>query len=240
MANRLQSKNDEKRKMDGETPFIALGGRARDISGIQFGRFSVLGPIERTSPPSGGTKIKWLCECACGKRFVADGNNIKSGNTKSCGCASSEATATRNRAGAKYSMPDSPEVYVWRSMHFRCSNPSAQNYERYGGRGIKVCQRWDDFESFLADMGPRPSPQHSLDRKDNSKGYEPGNVHWTTADHQARNRRSSFVVTAFGRTASLADFISPKSDKLKYKHAYRDIMKGMNAEAAITNALKEE
>lgn len=84
-----------------------------------------------------------------------------------------------------------PEYVAWQSMKSRCGNPQAQNYRHYGGRGIEVCQRWQEsFEAFLADMGERPSPKHSLDRIDNDGNYEPGNCRWATQKTQLTNRRT--------------------------------------------------
>lgn len=90
---------------------------------------------------------------------------------------------------AKHGMWRTPEHSTWCSMRTRCDNQNVREYSRYGGRGIKVCDRWSSFENFYADMGPRPSPQHSIDRIDNEKGYEPGNVRWATRLEQNRNRR---------------------------------------------------
>jgi len=82
-----------------------------------------------------------------------------------------------------------PEYGVWRSMLHRCSNPTDLEYARYGGRGIKVCERWRSFANFFADMGARPSPRHSIDREDNDGDYEASNCRWATAKEQAANRR---------------------------------------------------
>jgi len=91
-------------------------------------------------------------------------------------------------------------------MRSRCNNPNDQSYPRYGGRGISVCERWDRFEVFLADMGKRPAPGYSLDRTDNNGNYEPGNCHWATKTDQARNRRSNRRLTHDGRTMTLAEW----------------------------------
>jgi hypothetical protein len=97
-----------------------------------------------------------------------------------------------------------PEYLVWQRMRDRCNNASAPNFKNYGGRGIRVCQRWDNFASFLADLGPRPSPLHSIDRRDNDGHYEPGNCRWVTKTEQLRNTRVTRFLTFNGRTLSVA------------------------------------
>lgn len=95
----------------------------------------------------------------------------------------------------KHGLSKTPEYVLWKTMVMRCRNPNAQGYSHYGARGITVCDEWaQNPHAFLSYIGPRPSPQHSLGRKDNSKGYEPGNVRWETPDQQARNRRTGSEV----------------------------------------------
>lgn len=100
----------------------------------------------------------------------------------------------------KHGLTGSTEHNIWCGIRKRCNNPRDRLYPYYGARGIKVCARWDDFAAFLADMGPRPSSQHSIERRDNDKGYEPINCCWATRIQQMRNKRDNRLLTHLGRT----------------------------------------
>lgn len=167
--------------------------------GEVFGRLTVTGEASRSKA---GRK-RWLCRCACGKEVVVSRSNLTTNHTRSCGCLGAECAARRRTT---HGMTSSPEHKTWRSMRKRCSNPNDTCFDDYGGRGIKVCERWAAFENFLADMGKKPSSKHSLDRLDNNGNYEPGNCRWATVVQQARNRRSTVLIMHKGEAKTLPDW----------------------------------
>lgn len=108
------------------------------------------------------------------------------------------------RKNFKHGLTDLPEYRVWQTMRLRCSNPANKAYPNYGGRGIRVCDRWqDNFLAFLEDMGRKPSPQHEIDRTNNDGHYEPGNCRWVLRKENDRNRRSNHLLTYRGETKPL-------------------------------------
>lgn len=166
-----------------------------DLAGETFGRLTV-----RAQTSNAGKHVRWVCDCECGSQTVVSTSHLRSGHSLSCGCLAREATAQRNTAAATHGMSDSPEYQAWRSMIKRCHVPSTHGYERYGGRGIEVCQAWrDSFEDFFKEVGFRPSPSHSLDRIRNAEGYCAGNVRWATDTEQNNNRRCNVKASIEGR-----------------------------------------
>lgn len=157
------------------------------LAAIQIGqRFERLTVVERSGSSSSG-EARWLCLCDCGNTSTTSASNLRRGNTKSCGCLQREQMAARSR---KHGGTGTVEYIAWNAMVQRCTRESHPAYKNYGGRGITVCAQWrHDFSAFLAHIGPRPSRNHSLDRIDNGRGYEPGNVRWATLSTQASNRR---------------------------------------------------
>lgn len=125
---------------------------------------------------------RWLCNCDCGGSTVALTTNLNRGGSRSCGCARYAVHTTHGRSKTR-------EYRIWSAMRDRCSNPSRRSFKHYGGRGIRVCDRWQSFDNFLADMGP--SNGLTLDRVDNSRGYSPDNCRWADMKTQARNKRSA-------------------------------------------------
>ena len=160
--------------------------RRDQLIGRRFGRLIVVDD----APSSGVIKqANWMCRCDCGRQKVVAGRALKSGDTRSCGCIASERMVALNSTHGDTTDGPSAEWITWRSMHQRCYDPRHKSYKYYGARGVSVCRRWHSFEHFLADMGRRPTPRHSIDRRENGGNYEPGNCRWATASEQARNRR---------------------------------------------------
>ncbi len=211
------------------------GPRTKDISGQKFGRLTALHVHSRRLRPAGGRVTYWMCECACGNRKAIDGQELRKGATKSCGCWHREFAAinpNRLAATVKHGSHDIPEYSVWEAMIQRCSNPKDARYKDYGGRGIRVCDRWRDFRCFIEDMGHRPTAAHSLDRfPDNNGNYEHDNCRWATRKEQDFNKRNNRIITAFGRTAALGQFIQPGTNA--YRKALWRLNHGWLPEAAL-------
>lgn len=171
-----------------------------ELTGSRFGNWIVL---EKGDLGSRG-EIFWLCKCDCGNEKLVRAGLLRSGNSSSCGC-------TRG----KHRMSKSRTYKSWDSMRQRCNNPNAPDYSRYGGRGIEVCRRWQSsFQNFLDDMGERPEGK-TLDRADNSKGYEPDNCRWATPTEQQENRRNTPKVEYNGNTVLLSSLSTSSGIPMK-------------------------
>lgn len=198
-----------------------------DLAGQRFGRLLVLG-YKHT--PKG---LRWESKCECGAVVAHKANMLTSGNTRSCGCLRrEEARALFTTHGMKRTT----EYTIWSGIIHRCENPHYAGYANYGGRGIVMCERWrKSFEAFYADMGPRPSKGHSIDRIDNDGNYEPGNCRWATRAEQARNKRGVHLLTFNGKTMPLSDWaaeIGMRPQALTHR-----IVRGWTVEKALTTPL---
>jgi hypothetical protein len=177
---------------------------------------------------SQGKRARARCKCDCGNEVVVIINNLTRGLTKSCGCLNDE---TRVAVNTKHGLTESSEHHIWSAMLQRCTNPKHTYYHNYGGRGIRVCERWLEFENFLADMGRRPSPRHTLDRKDNDGDYCPDNCKWSTREEQCRNRRYNVRLTINNETKLLVEWAEEYG--LKPSTVRRRLRVGCTPEQAI-------
>lgn len=183
-----------------------------DISGQRFGRLTVLAKHPASSK-SGGSL--WDCACDCGAKKTINGSNLRNGAIRSCGCLASEwasqmgsnpeFTAKRIakivRHGNKRRGAMTVEYRTWLGMKRRCYDAKSRDFANWGGRGIRVCDRWNaSFEAFLADMGPRPPGPYSIDRVDPNGDYAPDNCRWATADQQAEHTRVALKIVHNGVT----------------------------------------
>jgi hypothetical protein len=161
----------------------------------RFGRLTVID--NGTRLPNRTRVYECLCECGVVKKV--DGGNLRHGVIKSCGCLRREIVSQSNN-NLTHGMRYTPEYQAWINMRRRCdAGPDTREYAYYGAKGITVCERWlNSFEAFYEDMGPRPSPDHSIDRRENDKGYYKNNCRWATWEEQQNNRSNNSVNTVDG------------------------------------------
>lgn len=190
-----------------------------------FGLWTVV----REEPKRGHNRY-YLCRCECGTEKPVYWGNLSQGYSTNCGCRGMRLFTSARR---KHGMTDSVEYQTWGNMKDRCGNPSNKSYQDYGARGITVCDKWiNDFAAFFADMGPRPSPQHTIERVNNDKGYSPDNCVWATKQVQKNNTRRNRRLTFNGETLTITEW----SRRLGGHHrtvAWR-LKRGWSLERALT------
>lgn len=166
----------------------------KDMTGMRFGRLLVRAPAE-----SKAGAAAWECLCDCGAVKVVLGSEIRKGHVRSCGCFRRDVLSA---SGYKDGRTGTPEWRVWRDMLRRCEDSGVDAFKHYGARGIAVCERWHEFENFLADMGRRPAGM-TLERADVDGNYEPSNCSWIPAGEQSRNTRRTVRVSLGGEELCL-------------------------------------
>ena len=192
---------------------IKRTSRFQDLTGRTLGRWYVIGCHSNNRQ---GHAL-WLCRCECGTEKIVSGSNLRSGESTQC-----------RRCGRKtHGQSGSPEHVTWKAMLARC-----KSHPRYQGRGITVCDRWLTFENFFADMGPKPSLAHSIERINNEGNYEPDNCQWATPKEQSRNKRNNRLLTFQGQTKCVGDWAEETG--IHYQTLTSRLNHGWSVEQALT------
>jgi hypothetical protein len=194
-----------------------------DLAGQRFGNYAA----ERYAGNS-----SWHCRCDCGTERIVTTSNLRRGNSLSCGCKKPEKSRI---AATRHGMRDTSIYSTWLAMKQRCNNPNNTSYVNYGGRGIRICERWSSFENFLADMGEKPVGME-IERNDVNGNYEPSNCRWATLLEQANNTRRNNFVTYGGKTQTISQWARELS--LSPATLYRRIeVYGMPLEKAMQTGI---
>lgn len=188
-----------------------------DLTGKRFGKWTVLG--EAINHPS--KYVHWDVACECGTKRSIRGNRLTGNRSQGCKACSK-----------RHGMSRTSEHNTWKQMKQRCNNPNDKAFPRYGGNGIAICERWNSFETFYADMGPKPSASHSVDRIDGSKGYSPENCRWATPKEQSQNRDFVRMITFQGETLCLTDWATKVG--IDFKTLYSRLNYGWSIEKTLT------
>lgn len=181
----------------------------KDITGLVVGNLRVQHQASSKRSTNGRMYAYWQCVCSCGQQVVVSARELTAGAKKSC-LINGHRYQHPNRVpgaipAARLLAP--AEYRAWNLMRARCRNPNNIAFDYYGGRGIKICERWEHFENFLSDMGPKPSADHTVERNDVNRDYEPANCRWATRTEQTRNKRNSIFVDYNGERVLLLDVI---------------------------------
>lgn len=200
------------------------GHNLKDLQGQIFGRLTV---IERAGS-SKNRQAKWACLCSCGGKSIVTGSNLRYGGVRSCGCLPGMKTHDKS---------NTIEYRCWLKMRSRCTNPSDKSYNNYGARGIRVCDRWEIFITFYADMKDRPRNKTSIERIDNDGPYSPANCIWANQTMQNRNKRNNDIINYHGEFKSLIMWVEEKG--LPYHRTHDRIHKlHWSVERAFSEPMK--
>lgn len=210
----------------------------KDMTGRRFGRLVVTRMAGHYVAPSGCRSRLWLCKCECGAEIETIGTRLRAGRANSCGkCIHKDRESPRLRHGHARKGAASAEYRCWSNIKRRCYDKTNKSFKDYGERGITVWGGWvDDFDAFYAHVGAKPGPSYSLDRIDNEKGYEPGNVRWATRSQQSTNTRKTVRITANKETLSATEWarrLGCSPDTI-----YERLKRGWSPERAVTEPIR--
>ena len=205
--------------------------KAKDLVGETFGSLTVIKEVEKYIHPSGSTTRMWECKCSCNEGTVKNyrADSLKTGKSLSCGCIRKSYPLTHGMTGTL-------EFNIWRGMKYRCNNSNFSGYKYYGGKGIKVCERWEEsFENFYQDMGKIPSENHSIERIKSNEDYTPENCKWATKLEQGRNTSFNHNIEYKGEIKCLSEWAEFLD--MKYSTLSNRIQRGWTVERAFTSPI---
>jgi hypothetical protein len=197
---------------------LARPSTTKTLVGMRFGKLVVTECLGRHK-----SRTYYLCYCDCGGTSEVSHSGLKNGSTNSCGCSHWDHKR-------KHGLAHTSEYTAWQAMKARCSNPNADNHRWYAGTEIDP-EWFNDFGAFIRDMGPKPTPSHSIERMDNGKGYGPGNCRWATQTEQCNNRRNSHFVIIDGIRKTIAEWA--REVGTPYSTIQARIRRGWSEEDAI-------
>lgn len=212
-----------------------------DLIGKRFGRLIVVDVDEENKKPGCGRSCK--CVCDCGKTTEKWEHVLRRGSAKSCGCLSAECASQRIKERCVRNGWTDPDLMrKWRTMNYRCYNAKTKGYEDYGGRGIKVCNEWRNSFQLFKEWSIKNGYKHglSLDRIDVNGDYEPNNCRWVEWRLQARNKRNTVYLTAFGETKPFTEWLETCATGMSEFTIRSRIKRGWSAEEALTTPPKRE
>lgn len=206
----------------------------KDLTGKCFGRWRVLRRDPDYITKSGFKFTAWACECSCGTKRTVLANALLSGRSTSCGCYHSEKQKDVARNNFSTHKESKTRLYqIWNAMRERCNTPSASNYMNYGGRGITLCDEWNDYSTFREwALVNSYTDNLSIDRIDVNSGYSPNNCRWVDRIKQANNCRTNRYFTIDNITKTLAEWT--REYNMPYSLVHKRLSKGMDIETALT------
>ena len=201
-----------------------------DLTGHRFGALTVI----CEGLPLNSGRPRWVCRCDCGNEYTARASHLRAGRTIRCLECATQSGTSKKRVHGGSSRAGSTQLYrCWKNVKQRCLNPSSPAYSYYGGRGVTMHPDWaEDFVKFAADVGAPPSAVHTLDRKDNNRGYEPGNTRWATRKEQSVNRRNVISANIGGVTKTLVEWCNEYN--VKPGTVRQRVRAGISPKEAIT------
>lgn len=191
----------------------------KDLTGIRFGKLSVIELSKEVN--SGNRKRKyWLCVCDCGNKNEIRTDSLTSGKVSSCGCLKKEQEKINLTKFHRHKMSKTKLYRTWQGMKSRCCNENNKSYKRYGGRGIKVCSEWMEFDNFMSwSLSNGYEENLTIDRINNDKGYEPVNCKWSSNKEQSRNRSTNIILNHNGQSMTLIELTEKLNLPYKTIHA---------------------